>query len=202
VSLEARRSFAAALWDLRESEAFVLLASTESARALVREAPPLDEVPDVVTPWIRARIWATAHRDAPVAPPLSVGALERELAAAKARGLVLGNPADVASFVTSGSLARAFVFAPRGRKTKLRADRVQSALVRANGRWLGERGATIVDAALAVLGPEPLPFKDVLRRAREAVPAASNDGKTVAGALLRAWETSDVELSLAQKPMK
>lgn len=155
MSLDERKAFAAALWDLPESEAFVLLASTESAHALVREAPPLDELPEVVTPWIRARVWATAHRDAPIAPPLPFEALEREILAANARGLV-----------------------------------------RANGRWIGERGGTIIDAALAVLGPKPLPFKDVLRRAREAVRASSDDGKRLASALLRAWEDSDVELAL------
>jgi hypothetical protein len=196
VTLEARKAFAVVLWDLPTSEAFVLLAATESAHALVREAPPLDELPEVITPWIRARVWATAHRDAPVAPPLTPAALEREIGAATERGLVLVDRAGVDSFVPSGSLARAFVFAPRGKKAKLRVDRVQSALVRANGRRLGERGNTIVDAALAALGPEPMAFKDVLRRARESARASSEDGKRVASALLRAWDDSDVELIL------
>jgi hypothetical protein len=196
VTLEARKAFAAALWDVPQNDAFVLLASTVSAHALVREAPVLDELPEVITPWVRARIWSTAHRDAPVAPPLSLAALENEIAAATARGLVLADPGAIASFVTGGALARAFVFAPRGKKAKLRVDRVQNALVRANGRSLGERGPNIVDAALAALGPSPLPFKELLRRAREAVPASSDDGKKLANALLRAWETSDVELRI------
>jgi hypothetical protein len=196
VSLEARKAFAAALWDVPLAEAFVLLASTESAYALVREAPPLEELPDVITPWVRARAWATAHRDAPVAPPLSLGVLEEEVASATQRGLVLVDRTAIDSFLVEGSLARAFVFAPRGRKTKLRLDRVQSALVRSNGQWLGDRGATICDAALAVLGPEPMAFKEMLRRARESVRASTDDGKRVASALLHAWNTSDVELIL------
>lgn len=202
MTLEARKAFAAALWDLPEEDAFIVLASTPSAFALVREAPPLDELPEVITPWIRARIWATAHRDAPVAPPLSLAALEAEIAAAAARDLVLVDRPSVASFVTTGSLARAFVFAPRGRKAKLRADRVQNALMRANGRRLGERGTTIVDAAFAILGSEPVPFKELLRGARESVRASTDDGKRLSTALLRAWEESDVELALPQKPMK
>lgn len=194
MTLEERRAFAAALWDLPLAETTVLLASTPSAHALVREAPPLDELPEVITPWIRARIWATAHADAPVAPPLSLVALENEVAAAAARGLLLVDPSAVESFMTSGALARAFVFVARGRKAKLRLDRVQNALVRTNGHRLGERGDTIVDLALAALGPEPLPFKAVLRRARESVRASTDDGKRLASALVHAWETSDVEL--------
>jgi hypothetical protein len=197
-SLEERGAFAAALWDLSPNEGYVLLASTASAHALVRDAPPLDELPDVITPWIRTRVWATSHRAAPVAPPLSLSALEAEIAAASARGLVLVDPSSITQFVTSGSLARAFVFAPRGKKTKLRLDRVQDATVRANGRMLGERGASIEDTAFAELGPEPLAFKELLRRARASVRASSDDGKNVAAALVRAWETSDVELVLAR----
>jgi hypothetical protein len=117
-----------------------------------------------------------------VAPPLSLGALEREILAASARGLVLVDPGSVARFVASGSLARAFVFAPRGQKAKLRLDRVQDARVRANGR-------------------APISFKELLRRARTSVRASSDDGKKLAAALVRAWETSDVELVLPQKPM-
>lgn len=203
-TLDARQAFAAALWDLSPSDAFVLLASTESAHALVREAPPLEALPDVVTPWIRARAWATAHRHAPVAPPLSVAALGKEISAASERGLVLVDPSSVTRFVTSGSLARAFVFAPRGKKTKLRLDRVQDASVRANGLLLGERSATIEDAAFAELGPDPVPFKELLRRARATVRVSADDGKKLATALLRAWETSDVELiaRASQNPMK
>jgi hypothetical protein len=197
MSLGARRTFAASLWDLSPDDAFVLVASTESAQALVREAPPLDDLPEVITPWIRARIWATAHRDAPVAPPMSLAALEAEIAAITARGLVLVDPSSVSRFVTSGSLARAFVFAPRGKKTKLRLDRVQDARIRANGRFLGERVASIEDVAFATLGPEPISFKELLRRVRASVRASSDDGKKLAAALVRAWETSDVELSLA-----
>lgn len=199
MTLEARAAFAAALWDLSPADAFVLLASTESAHALVREAPPLDELPDVVTPWMRARAWATAHRDAPLAPSLSLDALAQEIEAASARGLVLVDPPAVASFVTSGALARAFVFAPRGKKAKLRIDRIQNTFVRANGRWLGDHGRDVVGAALAVVGAEPIAFKDVLRRARDSVPARADDGKRLASALLRAWDTSDVELSLAPR---
>lgn len=202
MSLESRTALAAALWDLPPDEATVLLASTESAFALARDAPPLDVLPEVITPWVRARIWATAHRDAPVAPPLSRVALENQVAKMTARGLVLTDPSAVPSFVTSGALARAFVFAPRARKAKLRLDRVQNALVRANGRSLGEHGTGIVDVALAFLGPEALSFKEVLRRARESVGASTDDGKKLTAALLRAWERSDVELTLDQKPMK
>jgi len=201
VNLDDRKAFAAALWDVPESEAVVLLASTESASILLRDAPPLDALPDVVTPWTRARVWATAHRDALVAPPLSIAALEREIAAKAAAGLVLVDPSATASFLTRGSLARAFVFAPRGRKTKLRVDRVQNAFVRGNGKSLAERDNAIVDAALAVLGPEPLSFKEVLRLAREKVKASSDDGKKIGSAFLRAWEDSDLEL-FVQKPPK
>ena len=196
MSLDDRRAFAAALWDLSENDASVLLASTESAHALVREAPPLDELPEIITPWIRARIWATAHRDAPLAPALSVSALERAIADATSRGSSLVDRSAMDAFVTRGSLARAFVFAPRGRKAKLRLDRVQNALVRANGRSLGERGTSIVDAAFAAIGGEPLPFKEVLRRARESVRASSDDGKKIANAFLLAWEDSDLELRI------
>lgn len=196
MSLDDRRAFAAALWDLPEKDTFVLLASTESAHALVREAPLLDALPEIITPWVRARAWATAHRDAPIAPPLSFSALEREIAAAAARGLVLVNASTRDAFVTRGSLARAFVFAPRGRKAKLRLDRVQCALGRANGRSLGERGASIVDAAFASLETEPLLFKEVLRRARESVRASADDGKRIASAFLLAWEESDLELRI------
>ena len=199
MSLDERRAFAAALWDLSEKDAFVLLASTESAHALVREAPALDELPEIVTPWIRARVWATSHRLAPVAPPLAVSALEHEIAAAIARGFTLVDRSAVDAFVTRGSLARAFVFAPQGRKAKLRLDRVQSSLVRANGRALGERGTSIVDAAFAALdavGGEPLPFKEILRRARESVRASADDGKKIANAFLHAWEDSDLELRI------
>lgn len=199
MSLDDRKAFAAALWDLSEKDAFVLLASNESAHALVREAPPLDELPEMITPWIRTRIWATAHRHAPVAPPLSASALEREIAEATSRGFSLVDRSAMETFVTRGSLARAFVFAPRGRKAKLRLDRVQNALVRANGRSLGQRGTSIVDAAFAAIdatGAEPLPFKEVLRRARESVRVSSDDGKKIANAFLLAWEDSDLELRI------
>lgn len=196
MSLDARRAFAAALWDLAPGDAFVLLASTPSAHALVREAPPLEEIPDVVTPWVRTRIWATAHRDAPLAPPLSGVALEAAIADAAAQGRVLLGSPSRAEFLESGALARAFVFAPRGKKAKLRLDRVQNGFVRANGRWLGERGSSLFDAALAALGPSPLAFKEVLRRARESVPVHADDGKKLALALVGAWQSSDVELML------
>lgn len=196
MTLDDRKAFAAALWDLSEKDAFVLLASSESAHALVREAPLLDELPEIITPWVRARIWATAHRDAPVALPLSIRALERAVAEATSRGLSLVDRSAMDAFVTRGSLARAFVFAPRGRKAKLRLDRVQSAMVVANGKTIGERGTSIVDAAFAALSAEPLPFKEVLRRARESVRASSDDGKKIAIAFVRAWEDSDLELRI------
>lgn len=184
MSLEERAAFALALWDLAPGDGEVLLASTESAHTLVREAKALDELPDIVTPWLRTRAWATAHRDVPVAPPLTLRALEAAIAERSTRGFVLVDRDAALSFVASGSLARAFVFAARGKKPKVRLDRVQNAFVRAPGA-------------------EPVHFKELLRRKRAEAGrgAASDDGKKLAAALVRAWDRSDVELTVAQKPI-
>lgn len=217
MSLRDRAIFAAALWDVATNDptrttlgdheawafgdamgaidAVVLLSASTSAHALVRAAPPLDDLPDVVTPWIRARAWATAHRDAPLAPPVSARALDALVALAAERGLTLVDPAAVAAFVTQGSLARAFVFAKR--RGKLRLDRVQDAVVRANGVDLRVHDAAIEGAAFSALaahGREPIAFKEVLRRARASAGASSDDGKKLATAFVRAWERSDIEL--------
>ncbi len=220
-ALARRASFAAALLDVLPAKARVIagafagieptftigdvavvLVASASAAAIVREAPPLLEPPEIVTPWARARRWAARHADAPVGPVLSLARMKALVADAERAGLVLVDPdPDPIRVVVDGCLARAFVFAPRARaprRPKLRLDRVQDAWVRANGPALGpDVPRTIEDHALVVLGRTPVRVKELVREARASVKASADDGKRVAAALVRAWTTSDVELDLA-----
>lgn len=191
--------------------AVAMVVSSPTAAALVASASASAAASASV--WASASAWASTRTSASAGPPLSHARLHSLASGAASAGFSLVVPEiALASFPRTpiaravlhvfarGALAFPLLFVPSARSPKQGLPKTK--LDRISEMWVASESAAsssspLVAAALDVLADrnDPLPFKELLRDARDRRGSASTaDAKELASALYRLWSDAAIAL--------